>query len=77
MTRPLRLWVGLQLLPSRLRDERGQTTTEYAILIGFLAVAIIVAIVFLRDSIIDLFNKSGSEIREAPNGGGGGTPTTP
>lgn len=66
----LRLWVGVQLLG--VRNERGQTTTEYAILIGFLAVAIIVAIVFLRDSIIDLFNKSGSEIRDAPNT----TPTT-
>lgn len=62
----LRAWVGLQLLPSRLREERGQTTTEYAILIGFLAVAIIVAIIFLRDSIIDLFRQSGSTIKDAP-----------
>lgn len=76
MNVPLRFWVGLQLLPSRLRDERGQTTTEYAILIGFLAVAIIIAIVFLRDRIIDLFRKAGSSIQEAPGGdsGGGGSP---
>ncbi len=74
MNVPLRLWVGLQTLPSRLRDERGQTTTEYAILIGFLAVAIIVAIIFLRDAIIDLFRKSGNVINEAPNDG---TTTTP
>lgn len=66
----LRLWVGVQLF--RARNERGQTTTEYAILIGFLAVAIIVAIIFLRDSIIDLFNKAGSDINDAPNT----TPTT-
>lgn len=69
MNTSLRLWVGLQLLPARLRGERGQTTTEYAILIGFLAVAIIIAIIFLRDSIIDLFRKSGSAIEEAPEGG--------
>ena len=67
----LRLWVGLQLLPSRLREERGQTTTEYAILIGFLAIAIIVAIVFLKDQIIDIFRRSGSSIQEAPGSGGG------
>ncbi len=69
MNTALRLWVGLQLLPSKLRGERGQTTTEYAILIGFLAIAIIVAIVFLRDQIQDLFRKSGSSIQEAPNSG--------
>ncbi len=70
MNTALRLWVGLQLLPSKLRDERGQTTTEYAILIGFLAIAIIVAIVVLRDSIQDLFRKSGSSIQEAPGNSG-------
>lgn len=70
MNLPLRFFVGLQ----RLRDERGQTTTEYAILIGFLAVAIIIAIIFLRDEIIDLFRKAGSSINEAPGGDGNGTP---
>lgn len=74
MNTPLRFWVGMQLFPSRLRAERGQTTTEYAILIGFLAVAIIVAIVFLRDQIIDMFRRSGSSIQQAPNGGGTTTP---
>lgn len=74
MNTPLRLWVGLQVLPCRLRDERGQTTTEYAILIGFLAIAVIIGIVFLRDQIVDLFRKSGSSIQQAPNGGGTTTP---
>jgi Flp pilus assembly pilin Flp len=62
----MRLWVGVQLLPSRLRNERGQTTTEYAMIIGFLAVGIIIAIVFLRDEIVDLFRRSGSSLHESP-----------
>lgn len=73
MSAPTRFWVGLQLLASRMRNERGQTTTEYAILIGFLAVAIIIAIVFLRDQIRDIFFKAGSSIQQAP----GGETTTP
>lgn len=77
MSTPLRLFVAMQLLPSRLRDERGQTTTEYAILIGFLAIAIIVAIVVLRDSIADLFRKAGNSINEAPNDGGNGSGGNP
>ena len=38
-----------------VRSEAGQTTTEYAILLGFLALAIIVAVLFLRGALIDLF----------------------
>ena len=62
----MKLMVWLQL-----RDERGQTTTEYAILIGFLAIAIIIGIVVLRDNIVDLFKGAGSSIEQAPGNGGG------
>ena len=42
--------VRLQVKVAELRErEDGQTTTEYAILLGFLAIAIIVALFFLRD----------------------------
>jgi len=63
----LRAWVRGQNALYDLRErEDGQTTTEYAILLGFLAVAIIVALFFLRNQIRDLFSKAGSSISNAP-----------
>ena len=63
----LRVWVRGQNALYDLRErEDGQTTTEYAILLGFLAVAIIVALFFLRNQIKGLFSKAGSSISNAP-----------
>jgi len=39
-----------------LADERGQGTTEYAILVGVLVVIAIVAIAAFRDKVADLWN---------------------
>jgi Flp pilus assembly pilin Flp len=62
-------WVRGQLAYYALRDrEEGQTTSEYAILLGFLAVAIIVALFFLRHQIKGLFSKAASSISQAPAG---------
>ncbi len=44
-----RVWAGLAL------DERGQGTTEYAILVGVLVVIAIVAIVAFRGRITELW----------------------
>ena len=41
--------------------EDGQTTTEYAILLGFLAIAIIVALFFLRDVLRELFSDAAEQ----------------
>jgi hypothetical protein len=41
--------------------ERGQTTSESAVLIGLLAIGLIVAIVFFRGTISDAFRGDGSE----------------
>ena len=46
--------------------EDGQTTTEYAILLGFLAIAIIVALFFLRGVLRDLFSEAASSVSRAP-----------
>ena len=66
LMRPL---VWLQITAAELRErEDGQTTTEYAILLGFLAIAIIVAILFLRDEIRGLFSDAASSVGSAPGG---------
>jgi Flp pilus assembly pilin Flp len=61
--------VWLQVTAAELRErEDGQTTTEYAILLGFLAIAIIVALFFLRNILRDLFSDAASSVSNAPNG---------
>jgi Flp pilus assembly pilin Flp len=62
-------WVRGQNGLYNLRErEDGQTTTEYAILLGFLSIAIIVSVFFLRHQIKGLFSRSGSSISNAPTG---------
>ena len=62
--RPL---VRLQIAATELRErEDGQTTTEYAILLGFLAIAIIIALYFLRNVLRDLFSDAASSVSNAP-----------
>ena len=64
----LRAAARMQIAASDLRNrEDGQTTTEYAILLGFLAIAIIAAIVLLKDEIKDLFQEAASSVNSAPN----------
>jgi Flp pilus assembly pilin Flp len=63
----MRQWVRLQTYVAELRDrEDGQTTTEYAILLGFLAIAIIIALFFLRGEIRELFSDAASSVSNAP-----------
>ena len=62
--RPL---VRLQVAVQELRErEDGQTTTEYAILLGFLAIAIIIALFFLRNVLRQLFSSAASSVSNAP-----------
>jgi Flp pilus assembly pilin Flp len=63
----LRPLVRLQIAVAELRErEDGQTTTEYAILLGFLAIAIIVALFFLRDVLRGLFSDAAQSVQSAP-----------
>ena len=51
------LWVQvLSLVASRRSEERGAVSSEYAILLFLIAVALITAITTLRNNIIDAFN---------------------
>jgi Flp pilus assembly pilin Flp len=65
LMRPL---VRLQIELGELRErENGQTTTEYAILLGFLAIAIIIALFFLRNVLRSLFSNAASSVSNAPD----------
>lgn len=48
-------FVGNGVLERLVRDERGQGTTEYAILVGVLVVIAIVAIVAFRGRVSELW----------------------
>ena len=50
------------------REEKGATAVEYGLMVGLIAVGIITAVLFLKDSLSDLFNTIGEEL--------GGTPAT-
>ena len=64
----LRPLIRLQVAVYELRErEDGQTTTEYAILLGFLAIAIIVALFFLRNVLRGLFSSAASSVSRAPS----------
>jgi len=66
MFRPI---IAMQVAVQRLRErEDGQTTTEYAILLGFLAIAIIIALFFLRNVLRGLFSDASSSVSNAPSG---------
>ena len=64
----LRPIIAMQVAVHQLRErEDGQTTTEYAILLGFLAIAIIIALFFLRGVLRSLFSNAASSVSHAPN----------
>ena len=65
----LRPIIAMQVAVHQLRErEDGQTTTEYAILLGFLAIAIIIALFFLRNVLRQLFSDAADSVQSAPSG---------
>ena len=63
----MRPFVRLQIAAVELRERQdGQTTTEYAILLGFLAIAIIIALFFLRNVLRSLFSSAARSVSNAP-----------
>ena len=49
-------WCALRSVRERLGDERGQGTTEYAILVGVLVVIAIIAIIAFRGKVQELWD---------------------
>jgi Flp pilus assembly pilin Flp len=59
----LRLFVAGQNMVANARErEEGQTFVEYALLIAGIAILLIVAIIFLKDRIANLFSDTGSSL---------------
>jgi Flp pilus assembly pilin Flp len=55
--RMTRAWIeGGRRLCGALRDQKGQGTTEYAILVGVLVVIAIIAVVAFRGKLQELWN---------------------
>ena len=55
----------VQLFNALMIDESGQDLAEYAILIGLIALAVIVAVRLLGDTIGNVFNDIGSTLESA------------
>ena len=47
---------------SFIRNEQGQGLVEYALIIAVIAIAVIVAMVFLRDQITNVFSNIGNNL---------------
>jgi Flp pilus assembly pilin Flp len=52
-----------KLLSALWRDESGQDLTEYVLLIVIIALGVTVAIVALRDELINVFNEASTELQ--------------
>ena len=52
----------VQLFNALMRDESGQDLAEYAILIGLIALAVIVAVRLLGNTISNVFNAIGTTL---------------
>lgn len=64
----------VELFNALMRDESGQDLAEYAILIGLIALAVIVAVQLLGGTIATIFNNIGTELSTAGIPSTGGTP---
>ena len=69
MINPLATLVSLvALAQDRVRrEEKGATAVEYGLMVGLIAVAIITAVIFLRDQLEALFNSIGGDLQDAAN----------
>ena len=50
------------------KDEQGANLVEYILLVALIALAVIAAVVFMRNQISDKFDYAGSKISATPNG---------
>jgi len=49
------------------KTERGASMVEYILLVALIAIAVMAAVVFLRDQLNGKYSDAGSKISNAPN----------
>ena len=50
------------------KDEQGASLVEYILLVALFALAVIAAVVFMRNQISDKFSYAGAKVSATPNG---------
>jgi pilus assembly protein Flp/PilA len=53
---------GDRIMLAFLRDDEGQGLVEYALIIAVIAIAVIVAMIFLRGQITNIFSNIGNNL---------------
>ena len=61
------MFVRAQVLLWRLREQEGQAMVEYAILVGFVAVAMAFVLSVLTHALNDMFSQAASQISTPPD----------
>jgi Flp pilus assembly pilin Flp len=56
----------MNFLKQLFRNEKGAAVTEYALLVALIAIAVIAAIILLRDQLIRVFTLIASKLSEQP-----------
>jgi pilus assembly protein Flp/PilA len=54
---------ALALLAAGTRDDRGATATEYAMLVGFIALVIVAGVTFFGQNLNDWFHRLGATVQ--------------
>ena len=54
--------VSLQNRLADLRKEEGQAMVEYGLIIALIAILLVVALTFLKDELVDVFNGIGDAL---------------
>ncbi|MFM8304896.1 MAG: Flp family type IVb pilin [Actinomycetota bacterium] len=64
----MNLFVLTTWLKTKLaKDETGANLVEYVLLVALIALAVIAAVIFLRDQVSDKFNEAGSQLSSNGN----------
>ncbi|MGI6702885.1 MAG: Flp family type IVb pilin [Clostridia bacterium] len=56
----------LRTIKNFLADERGQASTEYAVIIGVIALALIVVLAGFREKLQNIFTETGDQLEALP-----------
>ncbi len=61
----------LELFAALWKDETGQDLAEYALLLAFIAIAVVLTLPLLGSAIDGIFDSIRGELEAAPGGSGG------